>query len=185
MHQEPRRRQRPRQAARQARLIGQVPQQHQPGMRHDTLTAARYLQAPRPPGSVHAESAADRRHLHHGVRQRDGLIRCADQAGRIKRHHLDVGIVRGVIRAQVDQRFGAVASVHDQLEQVVLAGDHHGGPAPQHRRRCQHAAGLTDLGGTADQHVCCALGQFALVGFVAHEPAIRSRRRFIAHRRPA
>ena len=57
MHQEPRRRQRPRQAARQARLIGQVPQQHQPGMRHDALTAAGYFQAPGPPGSVHAESA--------------------------------------------------------------------------------------------------------------------------------
>jgi hypothetical protein len=27
-------------------------QQHQPGMRHDTLTAARYLQAPLPAGSV-------------------------------------------------------------------------------------------------------------------------------------
>ena len=57
MDQEPRRRQRPRQPARQPRLIGQVPQQHQPGMRHDPLTAAGYLQAPRPPGSLHAESA--------------------------------------------------------------------------------------------------------------------------------
>jgi hypothetical protein len=57
MHQEPRRGQRPRQPAGQARLIGQVPQQHQPGVRHDALTAASYFQAPRPTGSVHAESA--------------------------------------------------------------------------------------------------------------------------------
>ena len=57
MDQEPRRRQRPRQATRQARPIGQVPQQRQPGMRHDALTAARYFQAPGPPGIVHGESA--------------------------------------------------------------------------------------------------------------------------------
>jgi len=44
--QDPRRCQRTRQPAGQACLIGQVPQQHQPGVRHDTLTAAGYFEAP-------------------------------------------------------------------------------------------------------------------------------------------
>jgi len=46
MDQDPRRCQRTRRPAGQACLIGQVPQQHQPGVRHDTLTAAGYFEAP-------------------------------------------------------------------------------------------------------------------------------------------
>ena len=52
-----RRRQRLRQARRQAPLIRKVPQQRQPGMRRDARTAASDFQTPRPPCSVHVESA--------------------------------------------------------------------------------------------------------------------------------
>jgi len=57
MDQQPRRGQRLRQAPGQARLIRQCPQQHQASVRHDSLTARSNVQAPRPPGSVHLESA--------------------------------------------------------------------------------------------------------------------------------
>ena len=57
MQQDPRRGQRPRQAARQARLIGQMPQQRRPGMRHDPCAAAGHFQTPRPPGNVHCKGA--------------------------------------------------------------------------------------------------------------------------------
>jgi hypothetical protein len=50
---EPARRQRRRQAAGQSRLIRQVPQQPDPGMRHDPGTVPGYFQALRPRGNVH------------------------------------------------------------------------------------------------------------------------------------
>ena len=52
-----RRGQRSRQPGRQARPVGQLPQQDQPRVRHDARAAAGDFKTTRPSCSVHAESA--------------------------------------------------------------------------------------------------------------------------------
>jgi site-specific recombinase XerC len=58
MDQQPRRRQRLRQARGQADVVGQRPDQRHPGMRHDPGTAAGNFQTLQPAGSVHLTGAS-------------------------------------------------------------------------------------------------------------------------------